>query len=222
MPNLPPLPIRSPRRIIGLTGGIGMGKTTVSTYLAQTYHLPILDADVYARVAVQLGSPILAAINARYGSTILLPDGSLDRRQLGAIVFNQPQERQWLEQQIHPYVRQTMQQECDRLLQMPDPTPVVLVIPLLFEANLTHLVTEVWVVYCSPARQIERLRDREQLTTEQIQARINSQMPIQAKIEQADFLLNNDSTTAALLRQVDRILAPQTPSKLTTSIQADT
>ncbi len=211
-----PQTTHSPRRIIGLTGGIAMGKTTVSQYLAQTYHLPILDADVYARAAVQPGSPILAAITAHYGPTILLPDGSLDRRQLGTIVFNQPQERQWLEQQIHPYVRQAMDQDRDRLLQVPDPTPLVLVIPLLFEANLTHLVTEIWVVYCSEACQLERLRQRESLTTEQIQARINSQMPIQAKIAQADILLNNDSTHTALLQQVDRALAPLTFSKLTT------
>jgi dephospho-CoA kinase len=212
MSDLPPQTLPLPRRIIGLTGGIGMGKTTVSQYLEQTHHLPILDADVYARAAVQPGSPILTAISAHYGSTILLPDGSLDRRQLGTIVFNQPKERQWLEQQIHPYVRQAMHQDRDRLLQTTDSSPLILVIPLLFEANLTHLVTEIWVVYCSSARQIERLRQREQLTAEQIQARIDSQMPIQTKIEQADILLNNDSTRAALQQQVDRALATPQPA----------
>lgn len=101
-------------RIIGLTGGIGSGKTTVSHYLATTYQLPVLDADTYARVTVQLGSPVLKAIAERYGSDILLPDGTLNRQQLGQIVFSSPDERRWLEQQIHPYVR-------DRLTAKPPP-----------------------------------------------------------------------------------------------------
>ena len=83
-------------RIIGLTGGIGMGKTTVSEYLAKTYQLPILDADLYAREAVEPGTIVLEAIVNRYQSKILLPDGTLDRRQLGAIIFTQPSERSWL------------------------------------------------------------------------------------------------------------------------------
>jgi dephospho-CoA kinase len=196
-----------PHRIIGLTGGIGMGKTTVSNYLAQTHHLPILDADVYARQAVQAGSPILATIAARYGANILLPDNTLDRRQLGNIVFNQPSERLWLEQQIHPYVRQAMDQDRDRLIHQLNPATLVMVIPLLFEAQLTHLVTEIWVVYCAPEQQIARLQQREHLDLAQIQARINSQMPIQAKLDRADIQLNNDSTPTALLQQVDRALA---------------
>jgi dephospho-CoA kinase len=210
----PPLPT-PPLRLIGLTGGIGMGKTTVSKYLEQTHHLPILDADVYAREAVSPGSPILTAITARYGATLLLPDGSLDRRQLGTIVFNQPEERQWLEQQIHPYVRQAMDRERDRLVQQGYAT-LVMVIPLLFEANLTHLVTEIWVVYCDQARQLDRLQQREPLTPDQIQARIASQMPIQAKIAQANVRLNNDSTLANLLKQVDRALAHRPARQLTT------
>lgn len=201
-------------RIIGLTGGIGMGKTTVSQYVGHTYQLPILDADIYAREAVLPGSPILSTIVTRFGSTLLLADGTLDRRRLGEIVFNHPPQRQWLEQQIHPYVQQAMTQARDRLIQQHHFT-LMMVIPLLFEANLTHLVTETWVVYCSKQRQIDRLRQREQLTSDQIQGRINSQMPIQAKIDRADIQLNNDSTQHSLLRQVDQALA-HSVSKLTT------
>src|SRR6478672_8039592 len=98
----------SSQRIIGLTGGISTGKTTVSRYLANTYNLPILDADIYAREAVQPGSQILQQIAEHYGNTILLPDGRLDRQRLGEIVFSNSNERQWLEEQIHPYVRQCL------------------------------------------------------------------------------------------------------------------
>ena len=96
---------RVPQRVIGLTGGIGMGKTTVSNYLAMVHHLPILDADVYAREAVQPSSRVLQEIVERYGARILMPDGMLDRLRLSDIIFQNPSERLWLEQQIHPYVR---------------------------------------------------------------------------------------------------------------------
>lgn len=186
-------------RIIGLTGGIGTGKTKVSDYLATAYQLPVLDADIYARVAVQIGSPVLLAIAQRYGSDILLPDGTLNREQLGQIIFSSPEQRQWLEQQIHPYVR-------DRLVEAIHELPlqtVVLVVPLLFEAGMTDLVTEIWVVCCSRQQQLERLMQRDHLTAEAAQARINSQLPIEEKVARADVVLNNSSTLEALLKQVD-------------------
>ncbi len=199
------------QRVIGLTGGIGMGKTTVSDYLAQNYHLPVLDADIFAREAVMPGAEVLEAIVARYGLGVLLPDGSLDRKRLGDIIFSSSAERLWLEQQIHPYVRDRL----ERALQMPPlcdvaQTPiVVLVIPLLFEARMTDLVTETWVVQCDRAQQIERLIQRDRLTLEQAEARISSQMAIQKKIARADVVLENSRSVQELLLQVDRALAQQ-------------
>lgn len=187
-------------RVIGLTGGIGTGKTTVSNYLASHYNLPVLDADIYAREAVKVGSPILGEIVKRYGADILLPDGTLDRRKLGNIVFNSPEERRWLEQQIHPYVRDRMIEEMQALNSHP---VVVLVVPLLFEVGMTALCTETWVVYCSEQHQLQRLIKRDRLTLEQAQARITSQMPIQEKCDRADVVLDNSSSLEALLKQVD-------------------
>ncbi|HEY9692047.1 MAG TPA: dephospho-CoA kinase [Oculatellaceae cyanobacterium] len=191
------------KRIIGLTGGIGTGKSTVSNYLTER-HLPVFDADIYARVAVQPGSAILSQIAARYGGSILLPDGSLNRQRLGEIVFNNPDERSWLEQQIHPYVRQRLENDLNSISQ-PDAT-VVMVIPLLFEARMTDLVNEIWVVYCSPTQQLERLIERDRLNLAQAEARINSQMPLQEKCDRADVVLYNTSTLPALLKQVDLAL----------------
>jgi dephospho-CoA kinase len=191
------------KRIIGLTGGIGCGKTTVSNYLASAYQLPVLDADIYAREAVQLGSPVLSKIAERYGSGIQLPDGTLNRKRLGEIVFSNPTERQWLEQQIHPYVRSRFESELNRLVA---PT-IVLVIPLLIEARMTDLVTEIWVVSCSPEQQLHRLIERDRLSLEHAQSRLDSQLPIEEKIARADVVLNNSSTREALLKQVDLALS---------------
>lgn len=187
------------KRVIGLTGGIATGKSTVSKYLAKQYQIPVFDADVYAREAVQMETQVYQAIVQRYGNDILLSDRTLNRQQLGDIIFNNPDERSWLEQQIHPDVR-------DRLIAAVANSPqqtIVLVVPLLFEANMTDLVTEIWVVSCSWQQQITRLMQRNHLTLAQAKARIASQMPLQQKCDRADVILDNSSTLTALLAQVD-------------------
>lgn len=200
------------KRLIGLTGGIGTGKTTVSNYLATVHQLPILDADIYAREAVQVGSPILQKIYQRYGEPLRLEDGSLNRKALGAIIFTNQDERQWLESQIHPYVRNCFQTQLDKL----NASTVILVIPLLFEADLTQLVTEIWVVACSQQQQLQRLMERDNqgrstspgnLSIEQAQARINSQLPLSQKMAAADIILDNSSTPENLFGQIDRALS---------------
>ncbi|MBD2662886.1 dephospho-CoA kinase [Richelia sinica FACHB-800] len=187
------------KRLIGLTGGIATGKTTVADYLASKYHVPILDADIYARDAVALDSPILTKIVHRYGEGILLADGNLNRPKLGEIIFNQTHERQWLESVIHPYVGDRFRQA---MMESTAPT-LVLVIPLLFEAGLQHLSTEIWVVSCSPQQQQQRLIQRNHLTPEQAAARINSQFPLAEKVALADVVLDNSSSLEFLLQQID-------------------
>ncbi|MEC4814618.1 MAG: dephospho-CoA kinase [Scytonema sp. PMC 1069.18] len=190
------------KRIIGLTGGIATGKTTVANYLASAYNLTILDADIYARDAVSLGSPILQAIAQRYGEKILLADGSLNRQKLGEIIFNNQEERKYLEDLIHPYVRDRFVVEMESFASLPAQI-LILVVPLLFEAEMTHLVTEIWVVSCSFEQQLQRLIQRNSLSLEQAQARIRSQIPIAEKVARADVVLDNSSTLEALLKQID-------------------
>jgi dephospho-CoA kinase len=192
------------RRIIGLTGAIATGKSTIANHLSEVYHCPIFDADVYAREAVKPGSKILDRIGQRYGQTLLLPDGSLDRQSLGAIVFTNPEERQWLEQQIHPEVRQRFIEAISSHKEAEK--PIVLVIPLLFEAGMKDLVGEVWVVYCSPAQQLERLIQRDRLTPEQAKVRIEAQMSIETKCAFADRVLDNSSTPDIWIKQVESAL----------------
>ncbi|NJN02157.1 MAG: dephospho-CoA kinase [Leptolyngbyaceae cyanobacterium SL_1_1] len=192
------------RSVIGLTGGIATGKSTVCRYLAERYQIPILDADLYARAAVQPGSPILRAITQRYGPDILLLEGQLHRARLGEIVFNNAVEKAWLEAQIHPYVRDRFAQAVQ---QIPAEQTVVQAIPLLFEANLTNQVSEIWVVTCSAATQLKRLMQRDRLSLQQAQARIASQMPLVEKVARADSVLNNDGDLSSLQAQVDAAIA---------------
>ncbi|MCW6049633.1 dephospho-CoA kinase [Lyngbya sp. CCAP 1446/10] len=199
-------------RAIGLTGGIATGKTAISNYLADTCGFPILDADIYAREAVHPGSPILDSIVERYGAVILLPDGNLNRPELGNIIFCNPSERQWLEQQIHPYVRRRLVEGTQSCISASNPVSpntltVVLVVPLLFEANMTDLCTEIWVVYCSPEVQLQRLMQRDGLNCDRASARINAQMPLAQKCQKADVVLDNSSTLDSLFAQIDMQLS---------------
>ena len=191
------------KNLIGLTGGIGTGKSTVANYLATVYNLPILDADIYARDAVSVGSPILLQIAAKYGQDMILNDGNLNRSKLGEIIFNSPEERHWLESLIHPYVRKCF----DQAIKESSANTLILVVPLLFEANLQSLVNQIWVVSCSPQQQQQRLIARNNLTPEQAIARINSQLPIGEKIARADVVLDNSSTLESLLKQIDIVIS---------------
>ena len=212
-------------RLIGLTGGISTGKTTVSNYLSKNYQFLVWDADVYAREAVQPGSSILESIVEHYGKKIVLPNGNLDRSQLGEIVFNDQKELLWLEQQIHPYVRDCFEKNIQHFIVKNSESEqknsiqvkshqttsqdsiAVLVIPLLFEAKMTDLVTEIWVIYAPAQQQIERLIKRDCLTQQQAYTRINNQMSLEEKCQKGDIVVDNSSTLEALLKQVDSVIA---------------
>jgi len=191
------------RRIIGLTGGIASGKSTVTDYLHDIHQISVLDADSYAREAVKPPYPILSQIFQHFGKAVQTASGALDRGQLAEIIFADPKQRQWLEAQIHPFVRHcfeiALEQNRDRL--------VVLSIPLLFEAQMTDLVTEIWVVTCPLEIQINRLRVRNQLSQAQAIARIQSQAPLSDKIARANCIIDNHGTLAHLYQQVDRAIA---------------
>ncbi len=188
------------QRIIGITGGIATGKTTVSDYLDQTYGLPILDADLYARQA--LTGDRLAKLRDRYGKLIFDDQDNLDRRKLAAIVFESELERQWLEGLIHPYVQACLISEAKKL----EPATVVMVIPLLFEVEMQDLVTETWVITCDREQQLQRLINRNHLSESEALQRISSQMSQSEKIELADVVIVNSDNTEELFFQVDQAI----------------
>jgi dephospho-CoA kinase len=195
------LGLKDRSRVVGLTGGIATGKTTVSAYLASHDGLTILDADLYAREAVSPGSRGLEGIVERYGPGILRLDHALDRAQLAQIMFQNAAEKQWIESLIHPYVRDRLSSSAFDLHHQP---LIVMDIPLLFEASMTDLVTEIWVVSCQPKQQLSRLMARNHLTQPEAQARIDSQMPLREKCDRADIVLDNSGSLEALYAQVDR------------------
>jgi Dephospho-CoA kinase (EC 2.7.1.24) len=190
--------------IIGLTGGIATGKSTVTHYLQTTYHVPVYDADSYARQAVLPGQPAFLAIRERYGTQVLTPDGQLNRAWLGERIFHIPEERRWVEALIHPLVRQ--QYEQIYRAHCASQALLVFSIPLLFEAQMTDLVQQVWVVWCTTKQQHQRLMIRNCFTTEQIQARITAQLPLPLKMLWADQLLDNSGTVEFLYQQIDDLV----------------
>jgi dephospho-CoA kinase len=192
-------------RRIGLTGGIATGKSSAARLLEQCHGLPVLDADLYARQALEPGQPATEAVLERFGTGVVSSNGVVDRRALGAIVFNNPDQRRWLEQLVHPIVRQRFDQELMRLDAKP---AVVLMIPLMFESGLERICSETWLVDCDESQQLQRLMARDQLSAAEAQARINAQWPLAKKRPLADVLISNRSDTAALSAQLAAALSP--------------
>ncbi|KAI0035049.1 CoaE-domain-containing protein, partial [Vararia minispora EC-137] len=187
--------------VIGLTGGIATGKSTVSSILAAR-GLPIIDADVLAREVVQPGTRAHRAIVREFGTGVLLPDGSLDRPKLGAVVFNDERKRRALNAIVHPAVRYGMLWAVIKCW-MRGERVCVLDVPLLIEAGFWRWVGKIVVVYCSAEIQMQRLQQRDGSPREAAQARIQAQMPIADKLEYADAVIDNSGGRSELETQVD-------------------
>jgi dephospho-CoA kinase len=196
-PHWPGSRWQGPQRRIGLTGGIATGKSTVGQLLQEHHGLPVLDADLFARQALAPGTEGARLVLERYGT--------LDRPALGHIVFGDSAERHWLEQLVHPLVRQRFEQELTTLAAQPvgaSPPAVVLMIPLLFEAGLQGLCSEVWLVDCDEHQQLARLMARNGLTQAEAQKRINAQWPLGRKRLLADRTISNRGNPEELARVV--------------------
>lgn len=189
--------------IIGLTGSIGCGKSTVSNYLRQK-NISVIDADLIAKEITTIGKNGLAQIVQSFGSDVLNTDGSLNRRKLGDIVFNDPLALEKLNQITHPLIKKEIEA---RILTHKDEKILVLDIPLLFETNDYQEIIDIsWLVIASESQQIERIMRRDGLTKEQALARINNQMPIEAKISLADRVIDNNGLIKETYQQVDKLL----------------
>lgn len=190
-------------RIIGLTGGIASGKSTVSAMLREL-GARVLDADEYAREAVTPGSQGLAEVAAAFGPDVLRPDGSLDRARLGRIVFADEAARKRLNAIVHPRVREAMAADIDRARAEGLPA-IVLDVPLLFEGGLDAICDETWVVSVDPATQLARLRARDGSNEAEARARVAAQMPLVDKVARATAVIDNNGTPAQTRAQVERL-----------------
>lgn len=195
---------------LGLTGGIATGKTTISNYL-KTKGIPVLDADEYARKVVEPGTPGLTDIVNTFGKQVLQSDGSLNRKLLGQIIFNDMTARQKLNDITHLRIQQMMTDELQKLAK--DKTPLVILdIPLLLENHNIAGADAIMVVTVPESIQLNRLMQRNNLTKEEAQRRIDAQMPLSEKEKLADFIVDNSGTIANTLTQVDKVIQNITES----------
>ena len=176
--------------IIGLTGGIGSGKSTIASWFRE-WHIPVIDGDKLAREAVNPGSPVLSILADAFGKEILSEEGTLKRRQLGQIVFQDEAKLSRLNQIMHPAIWHLVESRLKACKDAGEKL-AVLDMPLLIEAGWQSRVDSVWVVYVSTEVQISRVMKRDSLKRSQIMAIMQNQIPVEEKLSYADVIINNE------------------------------
>ncbi|ENM5813264.1 dephospho-CoA kinase [Vibrio mimicus] len=184
--------------VVALTGGIASGKTTVANLFHELFGIDLVDADVIAREVVEPGTDGLKAITAHFGQTILNQDGSLNRTALRERIFADPEQKTWINQLLHPMIRQRMQQA---LAQTTSPY-TLLIVPLLVENQLQNMADRVLVVDVEESIQIERTIARDNVSIEQAQAILAAQATRAQRLAIADDVLKNDAKNQKLLPQI--------------------
>lgn len=190
--------------IIGLTGSIASGKSTVSKMLKNEGY-PIIDADLVARLVVEPGTETLEQIRQAFGSEVISVDGTMNRAKVGEIIFNDPVSRKTLNDIIHPAIRQEMLKQRYELLEQGFKT-IIMDIPLLFESRLQYLVDKILVVSVTEENQLKRLVERNGFTEQEARARINSQLPMSVKEDGADAVVYNNGSLEETSQQLMRVL----------------
>ncbi|MCD6217046.1 dephospho-CoA kinase [bacterium] len=187
--------------IIGITGGIGSGKSTVANLFRERgFH--IIDADDVARDVVKPGSELLIKITTHFGKDILNRDGSLNRAKLASIVFQNQKEREYLEQILHPKIISQIIIQIEKA----DVKTVIIVVPLLIESGMDKLCDLVIVVIADVETRITRIEKRNTVDRDEILSRINAQISDTERSENADIIIDNNSDVNELARQVDKVI----------------
>jgi dephospho-CoA kinase len=200
--------MKAPRKflLVGLTGGIATGKSTVSALLREL-GCEIIDADRLAREVVEPGQPALAQIATEFGRDVLTPDGALDRRQLGAIVFADPVRRLRLEAITHPAIRERFTARLDELAAKGFTGIVVFDAPVMIESGNYKNMERMIVVVTDDATQMARLNGRDGTGDAENRRKIASQMPLAEKARLADYVIDNSGSREATAEQVRRVFA---------------
>ncbi|GGP13332.1 dephospho-CoA kinase [Oceanobacillus neutriphilus] len=186
--------------VIGLTGGIASGKSTVAKMFVDL-DIPVIDADVIAREVVEPGEEPYNQVVRAFGEEILNPDGSINRPKLGSIIFTNEEKREQLNQIVHPAVRKRMLKKKEDYIEQGEKC-IVLDIPLLFESKLTSLADKTLVVFVDEKTQLKRLMERNKLSEQEALNRIESQMPLKEKAKLADELIDNNHTVEESKKQL--------------------
>ena len=195
---------RPKMRIIGLTGGVATGKSTVARFFSDR-GIIVIDADAISREAVLPGTPALQQIVENFGSGILFPDGILDRKALGAVVFANAEKRRLLESILHPAIKQLAEKKI-RQAEQEGSRVVVYMAPLLIEAGASERVDEIWVVSTTEAVQLERLMARDKVSREEARRIIESQMPLAEKERFGRVVIDNSGTPEQTLSLLEEIM----------------
>jgi dephospho-CoA kinase len=190
--------------LVGLTGSIATGKSTVSEMFRRK-GAEIIDADQIAREVVEPGTEGLARIVREFGPGMLDEEGKLNRERLGARIFQNPAEREKLNRLLHPLIVDSMRAKTEKIKKEKDPDLLIWDVPLLIEGNLTQWVEAVILVYTPKEIQLERLMKRNALSKEEAEKRILAQMDIEEKKKYADYVIDNRGTLSETERQVDQL-----------------
>ncbi len=185
------------RLVVGLTGGIGSGKSAAADCFAEL-GIEVIDADRISREVVEPGSEALAEIARHFGEGVLLADGRLDRKALREIIFEQPEEKRWLESLLHPLIGREIERRLDRV----ESAYAMLESPLLLEGGQSRRVDRVLVIDVPESVQIERTRARDGSSEAQVRAIMDSQLPRSERLARADDVIRNDGDPAALRQHV--------------------
>ena len=189
--------------VVGLTGGIATGKSEVSRILRE-FGAIVIDADRVGHQAYLPDSPAWQEVVDTFGEEVFLPTGEIDRKRLGAIVFNDPAARQKLNSIMHPKMAQMIGEDIDRLRR--EGTEVVVVeAALLLEAHWDYLVDEVWITHSSEEAMAQRLRQRNNLSEEEIMSRIRAQPPFEERAQRADVVIDNSGNVAELQKEMEAL-----------------
>lgn len=191
--------------VLGVTGGIATGKSTVSN-IFKKLGIPVIDADLVSRQVVEPEAVGLSQLVDYFGEKILNSHGHLDRQTLADIIFDDSEQRQALNDILHPLIREEILKQKEDYIKRNEPL-LVLDIPLLFEADYNHECNGIMVVSVSQSNQLKRLKDRNRLSHDQAASRIQAQMPLEEKIAMADFVIDNNGTIAQTQYQVENWLA---------------
>lgn len=186
--------------VIGLTGGIASGKSTVAKMFTDL-GIPVIDADVIAKKVVEPGEEPYKQVVKVFGKEILSPDSTINRPKLGSIIFSNEEKRGQLNQIVHPAVRKQMLKKKKDYIKRGEKC-IVLDIPLLFESKLTSLTDQTLVVFVDEETQLKRLMERNQLTEQEALNRIRSQMPLKEKAKLADELIDNNHSMEESKKQL--------------------
>ena len=194
------------QRRIGLTGGIASGKSTITNYIRQVRNIPILDADNLSRKLIKPGTIGYKKILEYFGNKIIDKYSSekvIDKNLLKANIFENEKDREWIQQLLHPLIKEQMIEKCN---QFKDNKIILLVIPLLFEAKFEDICTEIWLVKCPKELQIKRLMKRDNISKKKADKIINLQLNFEEKLKFSNIILDNSNNENRWINKIKELI----------------